>query len=447
MKERLCIIGGVEAGLTAAAQARRNDPGIEILVFEKTDYISYGLCGLPYFISGAVGDIKDLFLYSPSYFKENRNINVLTGHRVRRIDCAQRKLDVEDQGSPGQVKEFFYDKLIIATGARAIRPSGWPGADLKNIFTLRDLSSAVEMKETIREEKPENAVIVGSGLIGLAMAESFRSLGLRTAVLEKEEQILPLFSRRTSERVREELKNRGVEVLTGARVDGFTGTERVEKVSVNGKSLPADIVLLSIGVVPETDLASSAGIELEPLTRAVKVNRKMAVSVPRIWAAGDCVHSTSVITGKPVYMPLAAITDKQAQIAANNATGKSSLYRGTVGTLIEKVFGLQVARTGLTEKQLLEERIDYVTREVRSSSRARYYPGSEPIGLTLFLETGSKKILGAEMTGKEGVDKRIDVLGLAILQGLRNRDLYDLDMAYTPAYAPSRDILWLASLK
>jgi NADPH-dependent 2,4-dienoyl-CoA reductase/sulfur reductase-like enzyme len=444
MKERVVIIGGVAAGMGAATQIRRKNPDIEIFVFEQSEFVSYGLCGMPFFISGIIKNYEDLIVYKPSYFKTNRNIDVFTKHRVEKIDIEKREVIVSNL-EDGTEKNISWSKLLIATGARA-RKLNIEGSNLKNIFTFRDLNSAILLKNFINERKPKKCAIIGSGLIGLALAEAFVLNNIKTYVIEKEEKILPIFSNDMSEIVLKELQKNGVEVFTNSTVNAFIGKEEVEKISVNEKILDVDFVLLSIGVIPNIELAKSAGIEINSLG-CIKVNNKMQTSVPGIYAAGDCTNSYSIITKKEIYLPLATITDKQAQVAGNNIAGDSEIYNGTVGSVVEKVFNLEVARTGLTENEIIKEGYNYKSIKIKGKSKAGYYPKAKDLYLKVFVDLNSKKILGAEMIGEEGVAKRIDIIGTAIYAGLKIDQLYDIDFAYSPPFSPSRDILWNLSAK
>ncbi len=445
MKERFVIIGGVAAGLGAATQVRRNNPDSDILVFEKTPFISYGLCAMPFFIKGTLKQIEDFMIYSPSYFKNNRNIDVFINHYVEKIDVEKKQIIVKELENFGNRKSIHYDKLLIATGAKA-RALNIEGSHLKNIFTFRDLKSAIKLKNFIKEKKPKKCAIIGSGLIGLSLAEAFVSNGIKTYIIEKEPQILINFSNDMASLVENELKKNGVEILKGVTLDAFIGKENVEKISIDGKIIPVDFVVLSIGVKPDIELAQSAGIEINSIG-AIKTNKRMQTSIPHIYAAGDCTHTYNIITGKEMYFPLATITDKQAQIAADNMTGIPRIYNGTIGTIIEKVFDLEVARTGLTEKQIIEEGYNYISTKIKGKSKASYFPDVKNIFLKVFVNKNNKKILGAEMIGGEGVAKRIDIIGTAIYAGLKIDDLYNIDFAYTPPFSPSRDIIWNAATR
>lgn len=442
MKERVVIIGGVAAGLGAATQIRRNNQKIEISVFEKTPYISYGLCAMPFFIKGLLKKVEDFTVYTPSYFKNNRNINVFINHLVEKIDIDKKEIVVKNLENNTR-KNVQYDKLLIATGAKA-KILNIEGAHLKNIFTFRNLKSAIDLKNFITQRKPKRCAIIGSGLIGLSLSEAFTSNGIKTYLIEKEPEILINFSKDMAQIVKKELNQNEVEVFTETTVDAFIGKEEVKKISLNGKILDVDFVIISIGVEPEVEIASSAGIETNS-SGAIKVNNRMQTSVPSIYAAGDCTHTFNYITGKEMYLPLATITDKQAQIAADNITGIPRIYKGTVATVVEKVFELEVARTGLTEQQIIKEGYNYASVRLKGKSRAGYYPGAEDIFLKIFVDNNNRKILGAEMIGKEGVAKRIDIIGTAIYAGLKIDDLYNIDFAYTPPFSPSRDIIWNAA--
>jgi len=445
VKEKLIIIGGVEAGLGAATQARRNDPELEIIVFEKSEYISYGLCAMPYYIKGILNSPQDFTIYSPSYFKSNRNIDVKIKHLVQTINPQKKIVEVVNLEKPGEVLKINYDKLIIATGAKA-RTLNIEGKDLKNIFTFRHITQAIALKNLIKTEKPEKAVIVGSGLIGLTLVDALVENSIKVTLIEKEDRILPFFSAEISGIVEKELKSKGVEIITGKSVDAFIGKEKVEKVSCGGKLIPVDFVVLSIGVIPEVSLARGCGIKINKFG-AIQVNNRQQTSIPHIYAAGDCTHSFDYITGKEKYIPLAGITDRQAQIAADNAIGIPRIYKGTVAPIVEKVFNFEIGRVGLTEREMIEENIDFISAIVKNRTKPHYMPGSDVITMKIYAEISTKRILGAEMVGREGVAKRIDVIGSAIYHRAKIEDLYDMEYSYAPPLAPSRDIFWLASIK
>ncbi|MBN1897494.1 MAG: FAD-dependent oxidoreductase [Spirochaetes bacterium] len=442
--EHLVIVGGVAAGLGAAAQARRIDPKIKISVFEKTPYVSYGLCSLSFFLKGDIKNIQDLFIHSVSYFKEKRDIDVFTRHFVQKLDTEKKKIVVIDNTS-FEEKHIPYSKILIATGARARVPE-IPGVELKNIFTFRDIQSVIDLKEYIKKEKPGKCAIIGGGLIGLTVAEALKAFDIDILLVDSQNYIPFNFSHDMAQIVSDELRKNRIKLLVNSHIDAFLGKDKIEKISIDGKLYSIDFAVLTTGVIPDTELALSADIELS-LHKAIKVNNRMQTSKPHVYAAGDCTHSFHFLTGKEIYLPLATITDKQAQIAASNMTGLPRLYKGSIGTVLEKVFSLQIARTGLTEQQIMAQGYNYISETIHGRSRAGYFPGAEEIVLKLFINKNDNKILGAEMIGREGVAKRIDILGCAIYAGLTLHDLYNIDFAYTPPFSPSRDVIWTAAAK
>lgn len=441
-KRRLVVAGGVAAGMSAASRARRLDPDLEILVFEATGHVSYGSCGLPYLISGVIPRPEDLVVYNPEFFRTKRNIQVFIHHLVTRVDTARKVVHVRDRD--GQTQEVPYDRFILTTGGRAVRPP-IPGVELSGVFTLRNLEDGVAILEYLRERQPRRAVIVGGGYIGLEMAEAFRARGLAVTVVEMLPQVMSTLDPDMSALVAESLERNGVTLLTGERVLALEGdSQGVRRVVTAGQQLDADLVLLAGGVRPNAALAAEAGIALGP-TGAVAVNDRMETSVPDIWAAGDVAEVTHRVTGRPAYIPLGTTANKQGRVAGENAAGGQARFPGVVGTAVAKVFELEVARTGLSTTEAESAGFDPVTALVRQGSRAHYYPGGAKMAVKLVMDRPSGRLLGAQMVGADGVAKRIDVVAAGLQSGWTVEELYAADLSYAPPFSPVWDPILMAA--
>jgi len=438
MHKRIIVIGGVAAGTSAAAKARRMDEKAEIMLFEKGEYISYAGCGLPFYISGVVQDRNELLVQTPEFFSKRHNIEVYVQHEAIEI-LPNKKMVVVKDLKRGTEKEYKYDKLIIATGAVA-KKLPLPGVDYPNIFTLRNLNDADNILKAVFRPGVKNAVIVGAGLIGLEMAESFSHRGLKVTIIERERQVLPSFDFEMAFLVEEHLKKNKISVLTGAEIKEFKGSSQgVSGVILNsGKELPADIVLISVGIKPETKLAERAGIKLGP-TGAIGVDSRMETSIRDIFAAGDCAESHNIITGKPLWSPFGSVANRHGRIAGENAAGGESIFRGVVGSSVAKIFDITAAKTGLSEVEALKEGYSAVSVHVHPLNRAHIYPNAEPLSIKVIFDRETEKLLGAQIVGKEGVDKRIDVFTTAIQNDMKVGELFDIDYAYSPPYAPAKD--------
>jgi NADPH-dependent 2,4-dienoyl-CoA reductase/sulfur reductase-like enzyme len=379
---KIAVIGAVAAGTSAAAKARRTDRDAEIVVFEKGTDISYAGCGLPYYISGVTPSRDKVVLNTAQDFKEKYNVDVRLQHEVIKINKDLKKVIYKNLNT-GEKGDYSYDKLIIATGASPVKPP-FPGLNLENIFTLRSVESADQIKVAVSREEIKKATIIGAGLIGLEMAESFSELGIEVTVIELEDQVLPPFSKEMAEIVAEHLKEKGVELILDDGVDHFEGQNRVEKVvTASGREVEADLALLSIGVKANSKLAEEAGIEIGE-TGAIKVNEKLETS------------------NKDIY-------------AAENAAGGDYKHYGILKTGITKIFDLTVARTGLSLEEAKKEDIDAVAVKIKAHNHASYYPGTAPIHLRGIFDRENGVIVGAEVIGGNGADKRIDVLATALL--------------------------------
>ena len=442
MPERMVVIGGVAAGMSAAAKARRVNREMEIVAYEKSGYVSYGSCGIPYFIKGDIEDVPDLVVRTPEQFARS-GIEVHVHHEVLKVDTEGRTVLVRDLET-GQEFGDHYDKLILTTGGRATKPP-IPGIDLKHIYTLRVVEDAVAVRSFLRERKPERAVIVGGGYIGLEMAEALSPYVSDLTVVEMLPQVLPNMDEEFATMAAEEIQRNGVKLALESPVEAFYGRNgEVRAVIAGGKTYPADLVILSVGVRPNAALARDAGIALGP-TGAVAVNDRQETNVPGVYSAGDVAEAYHLVTGKPAYIPLGTTANKQGRVAGENAAGGKATFGGVVGTAVVKVFGLEVARTGLTVREAEKEGFDVATATIKSISRAHYYPGHKPLHVKLVFERGTKRLLGAQMVGQEGAALRIDVLAAALHAHWTVEDVGNLDMAYAPPFAPVWDPILIAA--
>jgi NADPH-dependent 2,4-dienoyl-CoA reductase/sulfur reductase-like enzyme len=443
MGERLVVIGGVAAGMSAASRARRLNPKIEIMVFEKSGFVSYGSCGLPYFVSDVIKAPEHLVVYDAKFFKEKRNIDVYLHHEVLKIFPAKRSVLVKDLEKDKEF-EVGYDKLVIATGARAVKPN-IKGIDLNGIFTIRFLEDGIAIKNFIRENSPKKALIIGAGYIGMEMAEALVSLGIDVTIVEVMPNILGSMDDEINEVVEAELQKNGVKLLKSTSVVEFVGDGFVRKAILNnGSSLDVDLVIVGAGIKPNSEIARDAGIEIGR-SGAIAVNQRMETNIPGVFAAGDCAEAFHLVLGRPVYIPLGTTANKQGKVAGENAVGGNAIFKGIVGTAVFKVFELEVARTGISEKQAKEEGIDYVSTVIEHSSRAHYYPGGSKIRVKLIAERKTGRLLGAEMVGRNGVAKRIDVFATALHARMSIDEIAGLDLSYAPPFAPVWDPILIAA--
>ena len=439
-KAGLVIVGGVAAGLAAAMEARRNSPDLPVTVFERTRDISYGACGLPYVVAGLIPAPDSLILHTPEYFRERHRIEVRTGCEAVELLPSKSVLRVRE---PSGVREVGYDTLVLATGAAAVCPP-LPGHELEGVFVLRHMRDGRRMLRFFEEARPRAAVVVGAGYIGLEMAEAFRARGLRTTLVEASDTLMNALDGRARDTVADEMRARGVEVLFGERVEGFEGGAlgRVARVlTSSGRAIEADVVSVGVGVRPEVALAVAAGVEVGE-SGAVVTDERQRTSAPGVYAAGDCCEVLHRVSGRRVWHPLGQPAVRQGWVAGANAAGGDSpveaRYTGVVGTTVAKVFGLEVARTGLSLGEALSAGFDAAEAEDEATSRAGYYPGGSKI-LTRLVADARGRLLGAQMVGREGVAHRIDVYAAALHAGLRLEDVERLDLAYAPPFAPTVD--------
>lgn len=441
MAERLVVIGGVAAGMSAAAKARRSDKNLEIVVYEQSGHVSYGSCGFPYFVKGEIPRIEDLIVRTPAHFVK-QEIYAHVKHQVLAIDPLEHTVLVHDLETG---KEFTdrWDKLILTTGGGAVRPP-ISGLNLQGIFTLRTVEDAVAIRQWIEQERPQRGVIVGGGYIGLEMAEALAEHGMHVTLVEMLPQVMANMDADMAAHVQEELIEKGVDVRLEHAVKGFEGDGRVREVLAGTERFPAEIVIFSVGVKPAATLAAEAGITLGT-TGAVAVDNHQRTNVANIWAAGDVAEALDRVTGKPIYVPLGTTANKQGRVAGENAAGGDAVFPGIVGTAVVKVFDMHAARTGLSERQARREGFDVETVTATASARAHYMPYHPPLHVKLVFERGSQRLLGAQMVGREGVAKRIDVVAAALHAKWTTYDLAELDLSYAPPFSPVWDPILVAA--
>lgn len=429
---KIIVIGAVAAGTSAAAKARRNSEDAQITIYEKDSFISYSGCGMPYFLGGEVAKAEELTPRDPAFFQSKYNVGIKTQHEVLSIDPAKKRVSVKNLIS-GEVFSDAYDKLIFATGARAATPP-IPGREGAQVFTLRNINDMLRIKAFLDERKPKTAAIVGTGFIGLEMCESLTRLGIAVTLLEKLPQVTPGLDGDMAVYVEEHLEKSGVTVLTGISIAEITENSVL---LVDGTSISAEMTLLSTGVRPNTGLASAAGITLGA-SGAILVNARMETNLPDIFACGDCIEQFHVVTGKQVYRPLGSTANKTGRIAGDCATGGTLAYRGTLGTGIFRVLGLSVGQTGLSEREAREAGYDAVVCHNIKPDKPEYLGGKEMV-IKAVADRATGRLLGAQIVGVEGVDKRLDVFATAITYGAEAEDLFYLDLAYAPPFATTKD--------
>ncbi|MBS3755452.1 MAG: FAD-dependent oxidoreductase [Desulfobacterales bacterium] len=438
MTDKLVVIGGVAGGATAAARARRLNENAQIVVFERGPYISFANCGLPYYIGQVIKERDDLLVTDAESFTRRYRVDVRLNCEVIDIDRQSREVVVHNRESGEQYRES-YGKVILSPGAEPIRPplEGLEEAD--NVFTLRTIPDTDRIKAWVDNRQPKSAVVVGGGFIGLEMLENLAFRGVHVTVVEKMDQVMTSLDYEMAGLVHAHMAEKGLECRFGDGIVAFEkngGTTTVKTES--GASIECDMVILAIGVRPETGLARKAGLEIGN-TGGIAVDSTMCTSDPNIYAVGDAVEIRQRITGQDTLIPLAGPANRQGRIAADNVMGRRSVFRGSTGTSAVQVFELTVASTGCNEKTLKRENIPYWASYTHSGSHAGYYPGAEMIAVKLLFSPGTGQLLGAQAVGKKGVDKRIDVLATAIYAGLSVFDLEELDLCYAPPYGSAKD--------
>ena len=434
---KVVIVGGVAGGATAAARIRRLNEQAEIVVFERSGYISYANCGLPYYIGGVITDPEELTLQTPESFFSRFRVNMKVRHEVTAIHPEEKTVSVKNLET-GEEFEESYDKLILSPGAKPTQPR-FPVADLDKVFTLRTVEDTLRIKEYINESHPKSAVLVGGGFIGLELADNLRELGMDVTVVEYAKQLMTPFDSDMAAFIHNEMRKHGVKLVLGRAVEGLEEADGgVDVLLKDEQPLRADMVILAIGVSPETTLAKDAGLELG-IKGSIVVNDRMETSISDIYAVGDAVQVKHFVTGQDVLLSLAGPANKQGRIAADNICGGDSHYTGSQGSSVIKIFGMTAATTGVNETNAKKAGLDVDTVILSPMSHAGYYPGGKVMTMKVVFEKETYRLLGAQIVGYEGVDKRIDVLATAIRAGLKATELKDLDLAYAPPYSSAKD--------
>ena len=433
---KIVIVGGVAGGATAAARIRRLDERAEIIIFERSGFISYANCGLPYYIGGVIEDEQDLTLQTPESFFRRFKIVAKVNHEVTDIDTKNKTVCVTDLKTGTSFTET-YDKLILSPGAKPVLPDFY--VENERVFTLRTVEDTLKIRAFIEQKQPQTAVVIGGGFIGLEMAENLMHLGVKTAVVQRSNHLLPTVDRDMASFIHANFRRHGVQLLLNANTEKLTANgEQISLETDNGNKLNADMVVVSIGVTPENTLAKKAGLELG-VKGAIKVNAKMETSVPDIYAVGDAVQVKHFITEQDAVISLAGPANKQGRIVADNICGLNSEYQGSQGSSVIKLFDMTVATTGINEQQAKASSIVYEKVILTQNSHAGYYPNATAMTVKLLFEKETYKILGAQIVGYDGVDKRIDVIATAIRAGMKANELKDLDLAYAPPYSSAKD--------
>ena len=434
---KIVIVGGVAGGATAAARIRRLNEQAEIVVFERSGYISYANCGLPYYIGDVITDPEELTLQTPESFFSRFRVNMKVRHEVTAIHPDRKTVSVKNLQT-GEEFEESYDKLILSPGAKPTQPR-LPGVGLDKLFTLRTVEDTFRIKDYINKNNPKSAVLAGGGFIGLELAENLRELGMDVTIVQRPKQLMNPFDADMASFIHNEMRRHGVKLALGHTVEGFEEKDGGVDVLLKDEApLHADMVILAIGVSPETTLAKDAGLELG-IKESIVVNDRMETSISDIYAVGDAVQVKHFVTGQDALISLAGPANKQGRIVADNICGGDSRYTGSQGSSVIKVFDMTAATTGVNETNARKAGLDVDTVILSPMSHAGYYPGGKVMTMKVVFEKETYRLLGAQIVGYEGVDKRIDVLATAIRAGMKATELKDLDLAYAPPYSSAKD--------
>lgn len=432
---KVVIVGGVAGGASAAARLRRLDESAEIIMFERGEYISFANCGLPYYIGGEITKKSALTLQTPQSFNARFNVDVRVNSEVTSIDPKAKTVTVRSKDR-GEYTES-YDKLILSPGAAPIRPP-MEGADNARVFTLRNIPDTIKIREYVEEEFPASAVVVGGGYIGVEMAENLKNAGVAVTIVELADHVIAPLDYDMACDVHRYLKEKGVGLILKNGVQAIKEEGGKLKLTLSDGEIETDMVIMAVGVRPDTALAKDAGLELNK-RGAIVVNEHMLTSDPDIYAVGDAVEVTDFVTGEKAYIPLAGPANKQGRIAADNICGIPTTYKNTLGSAVLKIFDMTVATTGVNERAAKAAGLDYDKVYTYSNSHASYYPGSTGMSIKTLYEKGTGKILGAQIVGFDGVDKRCDVLATAIRAGMTAKDLTELELCYAPPFGSAKD--------
>lgn len=437
MGERLLVVGGDGAGMSAAAQARRRNPELEIVALEMGRWTSYSACGIPYLLGGSIDSVNDLIARSPEEFRAMR-IDVRTEHEVIGLDLTSRKAEVHNRAH-GRTFQLGFDLLHIATGSHPRRPD-LPGLDLPHVHGVQTLTDASRLLDEARSQRPRHVVVIGSGYVGLELAEAFVTRGASVTILEPGSEVMSGLDPDMASLVGRAMRHAGITVRTGEEVSEVTETSIITSVG----EIPADLVILGLGVEPNSDLGARAGLDTG-IRGALVVDRQQRTSSPGVWAAGDCCQSFHMITGRPLYWPLGTVANKQGRVAGINIAGGYATFRGIAGTAITKICRVEIGRTGLGEREADREGFAALGCRVEATTTAAYMPDVQHTTVKLIAERGSGRILGAQIVGGQGSAKRVDVIATALAGRLTVEDLIGLDLGYSPALSSLWDPLQVAA--
>lgn len=438
MTERLVVIGGDAAGMSAASQARRRRDDLEIVAFEKGPWTSYAACGIPYFVAGDVEELDRLVARTPQAFRDKQLIDVRTEHEVTAIDTGAGQVEVHDHAH-GRTFTLGYDQLLVATGGRPVRPD-LPGIDLDFVHGVQTLADGQAIHAYAEHGNSEHVVVVGGGYIGLEMAEAFIRWGADVTLLEAAPEVMGTLDPDMGALVRAALERHEVEVRLDTPVSGF----EPGRVLTDDGVIEADLVVLGMGVAPNAGLAAAAGIPTGA-KGAIVVNRRQQTPVPGVWAAGDCAESHHRVTGDKVHIALGTVANKQGRVAGINLGGGYATFPGVVGTAVTKLCATEVGRTGLSEREATAAGFEYAVVRIEATTRAHYFPGAKPVTVKMLAERGTGRVLGAQIVGEEGAAKRIDIVATAVTAGMTVEDVLNLDLGYSPPFSPVWDPVLVAA--
>lgn len=443
MSRRILVIGGLAAGPSAASKAVRMNPDVEVVMLERGEHISYGICEIPYYVAGEVRE-EDLVAYTPSKLKEKKGVDARTLNKVEEIHPAKRKIVVRDLRS-GTTTDEGYDRLIIATGSRP-RTLGVPGEDSRNVFHVKSLDQGLGIRKFIVEEKPRQAVIIGGGYIGMEMADALRRLGMEVTVLHRESLPLKGLERITREMVRDQLERHGVGFVSQARTEGLVlgGQQKVSHVVTSEGSYEADVVILALGVVPNSELARSAGIRVGTFA-GILTDQRQQTSLDNVYAAGDCCEVRNLVNNKSMYIPLATIASKAGWVAGENAAGGNAVFRGAIRAIGVKVFDLEVLQVGISSEEARASGFDVVTETISAWNKPAVMPGSKKVSIVTIADRKSRRLLGANVFGEDGAALRAHALSVGIQHRITIDEMQQWDLAYTPPFAPLWDPILVAA--
>lgn len=433
---KVVIVGGVAGGASAAARLRRLDESAEIVMLERTGYVSYANCGLPYYVGGVIRDKGKLTLQTPASFSARFNVDARVRSEVVSIDCRAKTVRVRSTVDGSEYDEP-YDFLILSPGARAIRPD-IPGIDDPRVMTLRTVEDTLAMRSIVERDSPKRAVVCGAGYIGLEVAENLADMGIDVTVVQRSDHVLPPLDRDMAADVHHVLRSHGIRLVLSDALEGFETVDGLKVCLRSGERIDADLAVVALGVVPDTGIARDAGLDLG-VKGAIAVDSHMRTSDPSVYAVGDAVQVSNFVSDVPSNIALAGPANRQGRIAADNIAGGDSEYKGSLGSSVIKVFDMTVATTGLNERLAKDAGIGYDKVYTYSASHATYYPGARNMSVKLLFDPVTGTVLGAQIVGYEGVDKRIDVIATAIHAGMTVDDLAELDLSYAPPYSSAKD--------